>query len=161
MESAKIFYRNIEKIKGVLGYTKMAEFVRHINDKSIGEEKVFTDGYLSRMKSSLSEGSPQNVTLKILEGCASALKVEPWQLINPLGFDDNGTSRASAPYPDEKVLEEAIKYAEVAAEKSGFEENAKFKAEVASAAYRAHFSTDNNELGLRVIEIMRTFSKSS
>lgn len=157
METARVFYKNIEKLKSVHGLKRMSDFVEFINSNS-GHGKVLSNSYVSKMKSGMDGGTPQNISANIIDGCASAFGVEAKHLIDPLGFNDNGKPRASTSHPDEAILEDAIRYAMIAGKKSGLEENIQFQARVAATAYKSHFKEDDEDLGFKILEILRLFA---
>ncbi len=153
MESVKVFVRNFEALMAAHGEERPSAFCEKIN-KLVGY-RVFGPSYWSKIKSSLKQGEPQNISLKIVDGTARALNIESWQLINPMGFDSHGQSRASTGSPDSKIMEDSIRFALRAAEKENREEDISFVSKVAVASYMAHVSDQKEDLIFKVLEIAR------
>lgn len=153
MESVKVFVRNFESLMASQGEDKPSSFCARIN-RIVGRQ-IFGPSYWSKIKSSITRGSPQNISLKIIDGTAEALNIEPWQLINPMGFDSNGQSRASSGSPDAKVMEESITFALKAAARENREKDVDFISKVAVASYVAHVSNQKEELIFQVLDIAR------
>lgn len=153
MESVKVFVRNFESLMASRGEDRPSAFCENIN-KIVGRQ-VFGSSYWSKIKSSLNKGEPQNISLKIIDGTAEALNIEPWQLINPMGFDSNGQSRASSGSPDSKIMEDSIKFALRAAERESREQDINFVSKVAVASYMAHVSDQKEDLIFQVLDIAR------
>ena len=153
MESVKVFVRNFESLMAAHGEDRPSAFCEKIN-KAVGY-RVFGHSYWSKIKTSMKKNEPQNISLKIVDGTAQALGVESWQLINPMGFDDHGQSRASSGSPDSKIMEDSIRFALRAAEKENREQDIKFVSKVAVASYNAHVSNSKEDLIFTVLEIAR------
>ena len=153
MESVKIFVRNFESLMASHGEERPSVFCEKIN-KKLGY-RVFGPSYWSKIKASLKQGEPQNISLKIVDGTAKALGVEPWQLLNPTGFDNHGQSRASAGSPDSKIMEDSVRFALRAAEKEDREEDIAFVSKVAVASYMAHVSDQKDDLIFNILKIAR------
>lgn len=153
MESVKVFVRNFESLMASHGEERPSAFCEKIN--SIVGYRVFGPSYWSKIKSSMVKGEPQNISLKIVDGTAAALGVESWQLINPMGFDGHGQSRASSGSPDSKIMEDSIRFALKAAEREDREEDISFVSKVALASYMAHVSDQKEDLIFKVLEIAR------
>lgn len=158
MELVKVFVRNFESLLSAHGEKSASAFWNKINEKA--GKPVLVPSYWSKIKNSVDTEKPHNVSLGIIEQTAKALEIEGWQLINPMGFDSHGQSRASTGSPDLKIMEDSVRFAIRAAESEGREEDITFISKVAVASYEAHVSDQKDDLTFRVLKIAREVAPS-
>lgn len=96
-----------------------------------------------------------NVTLNKLHDLAAGLEVSPWQLLHPLGFNDEGACLSVSSDIDLPTLTKAIIYANTVCKETDIDDE-EFKAKATALAYS---SLLNNQEDRMNIEIMKLISQ--
>lgn len=150
MDENKVLIKNLLALSVSHGCDGNAsKFARLINEKH-GKE-VIDRSYVSKILKNTG-----NITIGKLAAIAEALNVDAWQILHPLGFDENGRSRASGEALDETVLKRSIKYSRSASEELGIED-LDFEAEVAASSYISIASGEEEKLGINLAKLSKSY----
>lgn len=148
--------RNIKQLSKAVGCEDNGKkLTEYINEKAAGERPVLDRSYMSRLLKN-SPSDPANITMDRLEGIAKGLGVEPWQLINPVGFDEDGKSLANLGSIDTSSMAKAVSYARNAQVELGLS-NDKFLIECISKTYEAMVTNNEGQLPIILAKLARSY----
>lgn len=148
--------RNIKQLGKAVGCGDNGKkLTEYINERAGGEKPVLDRSYMSRLLKN-SPTDPANITMDRLEGIATGLGVEPWQLLNPVGFDDDGKSLANMGSIDVASMTKAVSYARNAQVELGLN-NDKFLIECISKTYEAMVTNNEGQLPIILAKLARSY----
>lgn len=155
MDNKKVLVKNLRALSNAFGCDLNAsKFAKLINERA--GSNVIDRSYVARILKD-SDKDPANISLDKLSTIAAALGVDTWQLVHPMGFDENGRSRASSVALDSMILKRAVKYSASAAEEL-HNDNLDFIAEMAEVGYLCMVTGEEEKLGVQLAKLSRKYS---
>lgn len=155
MDTKKVLVRNLRALSQANGCELNAsKFTKFLNERA--GESIIDRSYVARILKD-SEKDPANISFEKLVSISGALNVDVWQLVHPMGFDNDGRSRASGSALDSSLLKRAVKYSASAAEELQTE-NLDFIAEMAEVGYLCMVKGEEEKLGVELAKLSRRYS---
>lgn len=147
MHETEIFVSNIDRLMKEKGITSYAELANKVNSKH--NQNVVTPPYISKIRKSIKQGKPQNISLDFIGYFATFFGVSTYQMLQKSSGDETYKI-------DTNLLLNSVSYALGVSENVGIKD-AEFISAVTSAAYQA--TMENNEANLihQVLRLIKPY----
>lgn len=126
------------------------------NAKSLSELTQTEDGGLDRSYTAnliRSGGDGVNISLNKLNDLANGLEVSPWQLLHPLGFNDDGASLSVSSDIDLATLTKASMYANTVCRETNIDDE-EFKAKAIALAYSCLLNNQEDRMNIEIMKLI-------
>ena len=132
------------------------------NAKALSELTQTETGGLDRSYTAnlvKAEGEGVNISLNKLNDLADGLEVSAWQLLHPLGFNDEGTSLSVNSDIDLPTLVKAVSYANTVCKETDIEDD-DFKAKAITLAYSSLLHNQEDKMSIEIMKLINQLNKT-
>jgi len=135
---------SLMKAKGIANAKALSELTQ--SDEG-GLDRSYTAGIIRK------GGDGVNISLAKLDNLSQGLNVEPWQLLHPLGFNEQGTSLTADNDIDLPTLTKAIIYSETVCKETNIDDQ-EFKAKAIALTYGSFLNNDEDKMNIDLMKLI-------
>lgn len=144
--------RNVKQLKVAKNFSS----AKAISDLSKVKSEGIDRSYVNELITDKEKRKPVNLSMAKLDALAKTLDVEAWQLIHPLGFNDQGNSLSVESDLDMSTIVKAIRYANSVCNESDIDDE-EFLAQAIALTYISILKDDGKMLNVELMKLARQF----
>ena len=152
MDIYETLSRNVKQLKKATGL-KSAKAVADLSkNKGAGIDR----SYVAELITDKENKKIVNLSMSKLEALADTFDVDVWQLLHPLGFNEQGKSTTASSDIDINSMVEAVRYATIACKEAEIDDD-EFFARAIALTYIAKLKGDEAMLSIELMKLVKQY----